>query len=134
MPRWTHLFAGLAALVLAVALALELRDVGFWGWAIVVALAAAPVALYLGLTRWRAHTVDRVAFSVVLAADVALYVAALPAYDDSALGAVLFFDVPFYGVLGLLLTLAVLVAGRAVASRIAAARRGPPPTAAAGRP
>jgi len=134
MRRSTDLVAGLAVLALAVGFAVWVRDVGFWGWAIAGALAAVPVALYLALTRWRANTWDRIVFSVVLAADVALFLAALPTYDDYALGAVIFFEIPFYGVLGLLLALGLLVVSHSVARRLSAGRRGPPPTAAAGRP
>src|SRR5205085_2592502 len=101
MRRWTDVFAALAALVLAVALALELRDVSLVGWVLVAAFAAAPVGLYFGLTRGRTLTGDRVAFGVVLAAYVAVFVLAAPHYDEDAQGGLIFFVVPVYGVLAL---------------------------------
>jgi hypothetical protein len=136
MRRWTDLVAALAAIVLAVVIWLVLRDdrVDLWSWVLVAAFAAAPVALYLGLARARANTSDRIALSAVLGADVVLFVLAAPHVDEYVLGGLIFFAVPLYGVLGLLLVLGLLVLWHAVAGRISAARRGPPPSAAAGRP
>ncbi|HEX6700700.1 MAG TPA: hypothetical protein VF101_08225 [Gaiellaceae bacterium] len=134
MRRWTDVFAALAAIALAVIVGLVLRDVDVWGWVIALGFAAAPVALYVGLTRVRTHRSDRIVLSAVLALDVAFYAAAAPQVDDYVLGALIFVLVPLYGVLGLLVALVLLVASHAVVDRISEVRRRRPPTAAAGRP
>jgi hypothetical protein len=131
--RWTGILAAIAALVLAVMLALELREVSLVGWVFVAAFAAAPIAVYLGLTRARTQTGDRVALGTVLVAYVALFALAAPHYDEDAQGGLIFFFLPIYGVLALLLVLVVCMAVRAILERISEVRRGPPggPTSAA---
>jgi uncharacterized membrane protein HdeD (DUF308 family) len=135
MRRWTDLFAALAALVVAAIAFDPLRgtETDAWGWVIALAFAAAPVALYVGLTRARRQTWDRIALSAMLALYVAFYAVLAPQADDDSLGGLIFVFVPSYGVLGLLLMLLLLVVGHAVAERISEIRRRRPPTAAAGR-